>query len=427
MVKRWISQALVGIVAGVLPASVSAQQPSPSDPVPLNRPMGDAAMYPGMQPGAGPMPAMYAQPGSPGQVPPPPMDSGMLHTPRPMGPGGAAPIEPGTEMTPDAARAPGTSRWVLDAEFVILARERMKHEALAIKDLILVEAPDPVPPGLTGMPLYADFRDMAMNPMYGFKVGAQYLFNENNAVEWTVMWLPQHTDKANYVLPGQLTSFFSGPATVPLGFEGDNGLWDHADQIIVNLTTTMTGTELNYRGYGGWNGWEFDWLIGARYLNIHEKLAITTDDDGIQFGADPLFSATYTVRARNSIVAGQLGVGLHTFVFGHNWWTLSWEAKGAWGQNFADYVIELQRGDGFSGPSGGLKKEHFAMIYESAVSTDFSGDWWRVRLGFTTMFINGVATAQNQVDFNLDNHNGAGIFNGNLFYWGPFASLQVVF
>jgi hypothetical protein len=166
-------------------------------------------------------------------------------------------------------------------------------------------------------------------------------------------------------------------------------------------------------------------LLGLRYLNIHEKLAWTTDDDGILFGPDPTNVATYTVRARNSIIAPQIGGGLQCTIC--DWFALSWDIKAAFGQNYASYVIELERGDGFSAPSGGLHKTHFAQIYETAISADFSGSWWRVRLGYTVLAVHGVATGQNGIDFNLDNVNGAGNFNGNLFYHGPFVGLNIVF
>jgi hypothetical protein len=419
----------VGIIVGLAPVAVSAQQPSYPDPVPLYRPAADGVMPVGAPAGGMLMAPGYGQAPVPGQAPPgaPVMEPGMLPPPRPLGPGGPAPFQPVAPMPPADAGDQPTSRWILGADFVMLMRNRMKHEALAIADLIKVEAPDPVPPGLNGFPLFADFHDMNQNMIYGVKVGGAYLFDQNNSVEWYTMWMPLHTDKAVYTLPGQLTSFFSGPETVPLGFEGDNGLWDHADQITVNLSTTMVQTELNYHGYGGFNDLEFDWLLGVRYLAIHEKLAMTTDDDGIQFGPDPLFTATYTVRARNNIVAPQLGFGLHKSVFGLNWWSLSWDVKGAWGQNFASYSVELQRGDGFQAPFTGLKKEHFAQIYETSVSTDWSGNCWRVRLGYNVMVIHGVCTGQNQIDFNLDNRAGAGLFDGTLIYTGPFASLQFIF
>lgn len=406
------------------PAAASAQQPYYPDPVPLNRPADgvEATGYMGAAPGSPMMSSGYLQAPPPGAAT---ADPNLLPPPRPVPPGTPAPFGPRVDMNAAPDAGPGPSRWILDAEFYMLMRARMKHEALAIKDLIPVEAPDPVPPGLQGMPLAIDAHDMNQNMMYGFRGGVQYLFNEHNSVEWTVTWMPQHTDHARFVAPGQLTSFFSGPNTIPLGFEGDNGLWDHADQMDFNLTTTIFNTEVNYKGYGGSGNWEFNYLLGLRYLNIHEKLAWTTDDDGIQFGPDPLFTATYTVRARNSIIAPQIGGGLQWTIC--DWFALSWDAKVALGQNYADYVIELQRGDGFSAPSGGLHKMHFAQIYETALSADFSGSWWRVRLGYNFLAIHGVATGQNEIDFNLDNINGAGNFNGNLFYHGPFAGLTIVF
>ena len=407
------------------PAAASAQQPYYPDPVPLNRPAGgvEAAGYLGAAPGSPMMSSGYAQ----APVPPPPgtapVDPNLLPPPRPL-PGAGGMTEPRVDMNQPAEGGSG-SRWILSADFYTLMRARMNHEALAIKDLVLVEAPDPVPPGLDGMPLAIDAHNLNNNLMYGVRGGIQCLFAEHNSVEWTVSWIPQHTDHSRFVMPGQLTSFFTGPETILLGFEGDNGLWDHADQMDFNLTTTIFNTEFNYRGYGGVGKWEFNYLLGLRYLNIREKLAWTTDDDGIVFGADPLFTATYTVRARNSIIAPQIGGGLQCTVC--DWFALSGDVKLGFGENNASYVIELQRGDGFSAPSGGMHKDHFAEVFEGALSADFSGTWWRVRLGYNFLAAHGVATGINQIDFNLDNRNGAGKFDGTLFYHGPFASLNIVF
>jgi hypothetical protein len=426
MVNRWVRKALLGILAGLAPAAASAQQPYYPDPVPLYRPAAgvEGAAYTGAPQGNGAMPVVVQAP-VPGEPLPPGariVDPNLLPPPRPLN-GGPMPVDPQTDMSADDAK--GVARWIFEGDFVMLMRARMKSEALAIKDLILVEAPDPIPPGVNGMPLFADFKDMNQNMMYGLKVGGQYLFNEHNAVELTSTIMPQHTDHITYILPGQLTSFFTSPPAVPVGFEGDNGLWDHADRMDLNLTTTMFLMELNYRGYCGAGNWEADYLLGVRWLNIHEKLAWTTDDDGIQFGPDPLTTATYTVRARNSIVAPQLGFGLHRNIC--PWMAVSWEGKGAWGQNFASYEIQLERGDGFSAPSGGLKKEHFCQVYESALSVDFSGTWWRLRFAYDVLFIHGVATGQNEIDFNLLNPNGNGRFDGSLLYHGPSVSFNIVF
>src|SRR5205085_10753410 len=109
--------------------------------------------------------------------------------------------------------------------------------------------------------------------------------------------------------PGNIDAFFYH---TPLGFEGDNGLWLQADRVSSTFQSELFNGELNYRCWNvGISGLEF--IAGVRYLDQREKLSIFTSDDDLTLKGrnrppDPRRDATYSVQARNHIVAPQVGL-----------------------------------------------------------------------------------------------------------------------
>src|SRR5260221_372605 len=104
MLKRSVSKALLGIIAGLAPAAASAQQPYYPDPVPLNRPAPgvEGAAYMGAPPGNGMMPAnaqgpMAWQPPAGAR----PADPNLLPPPRALPPGAPAPMDPSVDLSPN--------------------------------------------------------------------------------------------------------------------------------------------------------------------------------------------------------------------------------------------------------------------------------------------------------------------------------------
>ncbi len=381
---------------------------------------------PGMHPGMPAGMAMGAPPAAP-PGPPPGMAMGAPPTMPPAMPPGAPP--------PHAANGPvmmgvngkaghGDSRACYFALGAIgLQRERLGGGTLALLDAANVDTG--VAPAIN-RPVAARFNDMEMDWMVGYRAVLGYHWNKA-ALELSGYYIPQDSSTHTFNMPRRLSSFFINP---PVGFEGNNFLWLQADQIRTELRTTLGNGEVNLRCWCG-PVETFSWIIGARYVDLWERLRIFTDDDGLTVvdavgRPDPTRQATYTTRVHNRIVAGQFGfewnIPLNCFV------AATWTAKGAWGANFVDVDVRLQRGDGFRGPGGGRSETIFSSLYD----TGFFLDWKlhrcaKLRTGWNALWLVHVAEAVEQVDFNLANTSGRPKNDGDIFYHGPTIELHVVF
>src|SRR5262249_27478545 len=188
------------------------------------------------------------------------------------------------------------------------------------------------------------FHDVSQNFNHGIRATIGYRECEH-AVELTGFYLFQAERAAFAVAQGRLDLPFSAFPS-PLGFQGDNFLWLQADRVAALSQTRLGSVEANYR-YHHCHGLE--WLFGVRYLDQDERFSIVTDDDGLTVRPINLTQvATYTIRSHNRIVAPQLGFEYeHPLVHGL---TVGITGKGAWGANFLNVDLSLDRGDGFQGP-----------------------------------------------------------------------------
>jgi hypothetical protein len=230
---------------------------------------------------------------------------------------------------------------------------------------------------------------------------------------------------------GNIDSFFFNP---PLGFEGDNGLWLHADRQIVTASTQLYNAELNYRV---WNSafQQIEMLVGVRYLHIRDAMRIYTGDDDltvldIHGNPDPRRQATYTVDCHNDIIAPQIGFEgqwpLPTEWLRQFW--IGWTAKAAWGANIVDTNVSLYRGDGFKGFDNHHTSVGFGQVYELGAFAEFHLlDRCRIRAGYSIFWTLGLATGVDNIDFNLRDRFGRDNTNGTLFFHGPMAEIQFLF
>ena len=275
-------------------------------------------------------------------------------------------------------------------------------------------------------PVAERFKDLVPGMNWGVRGTYGYLFNDQ-AVEVSAFYIFQQSVSQNVDAPGNLDAFFIHP---PLGFEGDNGLWLQADRVGSVFQSSLFNGELNYRCWNvGISGLEF--IAGVRYMDQREKLSIFTSDDDLVLQArnrppDPKRDATYSVLARNHILAPQVGLDYNAPI----WRFLSWgfDGKAGVGPNWANTNTVLQRGDGFVGINDHHNHLSASQVYEAGFFLDFHIlDRLRLRGGYQAFWLVDVTTSQDQIDFNLANRSGTQNHTGSIFYHGPMVELQFLF
>ncbi len=165
----------------------------------------------------------------------------------------------------------------------------------------------------------------------------------------------------------------------------------------------------------------FEWFAGFRYLNLGEELNISAQkvvDGRVEDG-------TYNVRTANHLYGGQLGARMRR-------WRdrLGWEASGKAGI-FANDAQQKQLVTDFpnfplrptvSSSSGGV-----AFVGEINVSGLYRlTDVWNLRAGYNALWIEGLALAPDQLDFNFASATGGTRLNngGGLFLHGVNLGLE---
>jgi hypothetical protein len=165
----------------------------------------------------------------------------------------------------------------------------------------------------------------------------------------------------------------------------------------------------------------------------------------------------YSVICHNNIVAPQLGVEYNLPLC--RWLSFATMGKGAWGVNYLTTDVNM------AGSNLGVAFDTmrhatvFAQVYNIGAFADINIlERLRLRLGYTATWLTGVATANDQVDFNLHGSgsgqlssllsllsalagaNGSAINNvsnsiphgrvnnnGSILYFGPQIELQFFF
>lgn len=304
-----------------------------------------------------------------------------------------------------------------------LSRQRMGHLPVAVLDPGSSDTGTPPP---STAPVVADLDDIDPNSNWGIRTTIGYHWN-NQAIELSGYYLFQNDSFEVTSLRGRLDSFFFNP---PLGFEGNNFLWRQADEIRTSLRTTLGNAEVNYKCWLD-SLTNVNWIVGARYVDVRERLAILTDDEGLTVRdssgqRDLTKIAAYKTRTHNRIVAGQLGVEWNQPIC--CWLAYSMTAKGAWGANFVEADLLLKRGDGLIGRSGERDGTFFSHLYDLG----FFLHWQllpqvHVRTGYNLLWLVHVAEASDQVNFDLSRPVGTRREDGSIFYHGPSFELQFVF
>jgi hypothetical protein len=155
-----------------------------------------------------------------------------------------------------------------------------------------------------------------------------------------------------------------------------------------------------------------EWFAGFRYLNVGEELNITAQ----RTVSDRVEEGTYNIRTANQLYGAQLGARLRRWGC-----RFGWEATGKAGifgyeaqetQSVTDFPNVALRPT-VSGSGGGV-----AFVGEINLSALYRlTDVWNLRAGYNLMWIEGLALAPDQLDFNFGTspsgnqlHNGGGMF-----------------
>lgn len=351
--------------------------------------------------------------------------------PGPIDPAATPPVPvAGTEYPADHPSAfqceefPSDDHWYVHSGAVGLLRQKLGNQPIAAIDPVNLK--NGIVSG-SGVTTIQNLTDVGQDWNFGPKLTVGYLW-QNQGIEVTGFWIPLYHNSTYTEAPGQLDLPFFNP---PIGFEGDNGLWTHADNVVTTFRSSMAGGEINYR-YTDAAITDAELILGVRYLSLYEALGIFTGDDDFTFRdvngrPDPVRQATYQTQTHNNIVAPQIG-----FEWGHTasqYFTLGITGKAALGVDFVDEHNTLTRGDGFKGFDF---KRHLTVpasqIYEAGAFLDFNIlERMRLRVGYNAMFLVNVAPASDQVDFNLANPSGRNEVHSTIFYHGPMAELQILF
>ncbi len=386
---------------GGMPEPLPISPAVPTDPI---MPMPGYAGNPGMMPLDGAMP-MQGYPGNPGGMPPGPLAPGAGLDPRQ--------IPPGPQLS---------SRWYGGIGYMGLTRGRLDKNSLAVQDNQSGGIDTGIP--FSGGPSLLNGNDISPRIGSGFTamVGKQW---GDYAVEFGGFYISQTSSSRQIDDKGSINAPFANP---PVGFEGDNGLWLQGDTFRATLSDQVGSAELNFRKWTTWCPY-VSTTCGIRYLDVLERFNQYMGDDDLTVTnvitgmPDPTREATYYATAHNRIVAPQLGIEFN-YPLGM-WLAIDFTAKGAWGVNFLETDIELQRGDGLIGRQGGHSEAVFSQLYELGLNFDvFVTPHTRFRAGYNVLWALEVGTADGQVNYDLSKTPTGVNHDGNILFYGPSVQFQ---
>jgi hypothetical protein len=308
-----------------------------------------------------------------------------------------------------------------------LARYHPGHMAIALDEYPFTLKNGLVPPGR--LPTALDVSTLNPTMWVGARATVGYLCGDE-AIEVTGFYQPPQSNSKQVVGPGRfLVPYFTPSSSFPAGFEGDNGLWNHADQVAISYQTNVGSAELNYRRWDiAVNGMEL--ILGVRYFFTRENLSQYTNDDALTtdaFGlSNPRLAATYSVTTRNNILGPQVG-GEYSFAVPWTcdrfWFTVMGKAMA--GANWEERHWSLTRGDLLKAFDIYKYSVEFSQVYEVNAMIDWHVlERFRIRVGYTALWAVGITNPANQFDFNLAQQGFKHPDKSSAFWHGPIAELQ---
>jgi hypothetical protein len=205
-----------------------------------------------------------------------------------------------------------------------------------------------------------------------------------------------------------------------LAIPGDLGLasldFFAADRMVVTYQSQLNNFEVNYVRDCCGSDWQ--WLVGFRYLNLDEVFNIQSTD--VNTG-----TSNYHIGTRNNLFGAQIGARM---VRHCNRW--GWDATGKIGLfgNDAEqhqFVSDFPPGF-FLRPPRSDSAGQVSMVTDFNVSIVYKLNCtWSIRAGYNVMWIEGVATAPDQLDFTDTLTSGSSVVsNGGLFLHGANVGLE---
>lgn len=316
--------------------------------------------------------------------------------------------------------------------------------------------PNPFIPALPGTESALNFNSVTPALSLGIRGTVGYLW-DNQAIEFSSFYIWENDVNAVANRPFSLDTLFYNP---PLTFLGE-GLFRRADMVEMTQGSSLFNAEANYRRWNSAFANGFDLILGARYIRQNDFLAIQTQGTAFllnSYGMPPgRDMAIYQVICHNNIVAPQFGGEYNLPVFRRL--TLSGMGKVALGANYLTTDVSMTRGDGLTAFNTLRHATTFGQIYELGAFADINLlQKLRLRLGYTSTWLCGVAVSNDQVDFNLQGAQARQAFglggveralqsgnlnainnaqgsiphgrennNGSLMYFGPQIELQFFF
>ncbi|MCC7475306.1 MAG: BBP7 family outer membrane beta-barrel protein [Pirellulales bacterium] len=224
---------------------------------------------------------------------------------------------------------------------------------------------------------------------------------------------------------------------VPFLIDGGNRSFDGSTRQSIRYTSDLNSFELNYRvrsrlgrdqlvmdPNGSWHraanaGFERDYLVGLRYLNLGERFKWNAEDIFV-IGDD----GSYLVQTSNDLIGLQFGLG---FKYQASRWSLGVKCKGGAYLNNADGSSQLNfTADDTGDADLHLSENEFSFVGECGITGRYhitpNVSW---RAGYDAMIVSSVALAPNQTTFITDysflNTTGGpfyhGLSTGLEWYW----------
>ena len=156
----------------------------------------------------------------------------------------------------------------------------------------------------------------------------------------------------------------------------------------------------------------FEWFAGFRYLNLNQRLNISAQ----RTVAGAVEEGTYNIRTTNNLYGAQLGARLR-----RTSGRLGWEAGGFAGI-FGNDASQTQSVTDFPNfplrPTVSSSGGRVSFVGGANLSALYSlTNVWNLRAGYNVLWIEGVALAPDQLDFNFATapsgnqlHSGGGMF-----------------
>jgi hypothetical protein len=245
------------------------------------------------------------------------------------------------------------------------------------------------------------------------------------AVEYTGYYIPTNNKTILTIRPGVLDELFSNPPADMVGPDGTS-IFLKGNSVRSTFGSSFWNNEVNFRTWNiGIHG--ADLIFGARYIEENENLQSTFEPNSFLAA---FRSVTDSVHTFNRIATVQLGCEYECSIL--PCLGIGATCKGAWGANFVTTDVGMERGDGRQEFNVHRDRAVFTQVYDIGLFFDiYILERLRVRTGYNTLWLVGVADAPDQIDFNLggSGRRATSRFNpnGSIFWHGPMVELEWLF